>query len=190
MKLKKTILYIITLLLIPIIVTFSICLLPKNQNIKGIIIGNPIENVNLKYSYDNSFTSSFMNSSFLLQMLENDASKESEGKIIKLSRLIKDSSFILINIGKVDLSSLIKINEKENKLIFDKELIYQKSQVITYNLQQCIDLIFQYNNNIDVYIAKIAYNYSINNSDLINCYNDINNAYQNIASVNNVFFIE
>ena len=75
MKLKKTILYIITLLLIPIIVTFSICLLPKKQNIKGIIIGNPIENVNLKYSYDNSFTSSFMNSSFLLQMLENDASK-------------------------------------------------------------------------------------------------------------------
>lgn len=190
MKLKKTILYILTLILIPIIITFSICLLPKNNNDnKGLLIGNTVENININYQYDDTFTSSFMDSSYLLKMLKNDASKEIENKIIKLSSLIKKSSFIIINIGLVDIESLIEVNEKENLLIFDEELIYQKCEILFSNLRQCIKKTYEYNDKITVFINKLSYNYYINDEKLINIYNEINNSYKNISLENKATFI-
>lgn len=191
MKLKKTILYILTLILIPIIITFSICLLPKNNNDnKGLLIGNTVENININYQYDDTFTSSFMDSSYLLKMLKNDASKEIENKIVKLSSLIKKSSFIIINIGLVDIESLIEVNEKENLLIFDEELIYQKCEILFSNLRQCIKTTYEYNDKIAVFINKLSYNYYINDEKLINIYNDINNSYKNISLENKATFIQ
>ena len=182
MKLKKTILYLLTLLLIPLVVTFSICLLHNDKNdIKGLLIGNNIENVNVNYSYDDTFTSSFMDSSYLLKMIKNDASKEIDNKIVKLSTLIKKSNFVIINIGLVDIESLININENENKLIYDEEILYQKSEVLISNLKQIIDLIYDYNDKIGLFINKLSYNYYTNDAIVINLYKNINNLYEQVA---------
>ena len=182
MKLKKTILYLLTLLLIPLVVTFSICLLHNDKNdIKGLLIGNNIENVNVNYPYDDTFTSSFMDSSYLLKMIKNDASKEIDNKIVKLSTLIKKSNFIIISIGLVDIESLININENENKLIYDEEILYQKSEVLISNLKQIIDLIYDYNDKIDLFINKLSYNYYTNDAIVINLYKNINNLYEQVA---------
>ena len=182
MKLKKTILYLLTLLLIPLVVTFSICLLHNDKNdIKGLLIGNNIENVNVNYSYDDTFTSSFMDSSYLLKMIKNDASKEIDNKIVKLSTLIKKSNFVIINIGLVDIESLININENENKLIYDEEILYQKSEVLISNLKQIIDLIYDYNDKIGLFINKLRYNYYTNDAIVINLYKNINNLYEQVA---------
>lgn len=182
MKLKKTILYLLTLLLIPLVVTFSICLLHNDKNdIKGLLIGNNIENVNVNYPYDDTFTSSFMDSSYLLKMIKNDASKEIDNKIVKLSTLIKKSNFVIINIGLVDIESLININENENKLIYDEEILYQKSEVLISNLKQIIDLIYDYNDKIGLFINKLSYNYYTNDAIVINLYKNINNLYEQVA---------
>lgn len=182
MKLKKTILYLLTLLLIPLVVTFSICLLHNDENdIKGLLIGNNIENVNVNYSYDDTFTSSFMDSSYLLKMIKNDASKEIDNKIVKLSTLIKKSNFVIINIGLVDIESLININENENKLIYDEEILYQKSEVLISNLKQIIDLIYDYNDKIGLFINKLSYNYYTNDAIVINLYKNINKLYEQVA---------
>lgn len=182
MKLKKTILYLLTLLLIPLVVTFSICLLHNDKNdIKGLLIGNNIENANVNYPYDDTFTSSFMDSSYLLKMIKNDASKEIDNKIVKLSTLIKKSNFVIINIGLVDIESLININENENKLIYDEEILYQKSEVLISNLKQIIDLIYDYNDKIDLFINKLSYNYYTNDAIVINLYKNINNLYEQVA---------
>lgn len=182
MKLKKTILYLLTLLLIPLVVTFSICLLHNDKNdIKGLLIGNNIENVNVNYPYDDTFTSSFMDSAYLLKMIKNDASKEIDNKIVKLSTLIKKSSFVIINIGLVDIESLININENENKLIYDEEILYQKSEVLISNLKQIIDLIYDYNDKIGLFINKLSYNYYTNDAIVINLYKNINNLYEQVA---------
>lgn len=182
MKLKKTILYLLTLLLIPLVVTFSICLLHNDKNdIKGLLIGNNIENVNVNYPYDDTFTSSFMDSSYLLKMIKNDASKEIDNKIVKLSTLIKKSNFVIINIGLVDIESLININENENKLIYDEEILYQKSEVLISNIKQIIDLIYDYNDKIDLFINKLSYNYYTNDAIVINLYKNINNLYEQVA---------
>lgn len=182
MKLKKTILYLLTLLLIPLVVTFSICLLHNDKNnIKGLLIGNNIENVNVNYPYDDTFTSSFMDSAYLLKMIKNDASKEIDNKIVKLSTLIKKSNFVIINIGLVDIESLININENENKLIYDEEILYQKSEVLISNLKQIIDLIYDYNDKIGLFISKLSYNYYTNDAIVINLYKNINNLYEQVA---------
>ena len=182
MKLKKTILYLLTLLLIPLVVTFSICLLHNDKNdIKGLLIGNNIENVNVNYPYDDTFTSSFMDSSYLLKMIKNDASKEIDNKIVKLSTLIKKSNFVIINIGLVDIESLININENENKLIYDEEILYQKSEVLISNLKQIIDLIYDYNDKIGLFINKLSYNFYTNDAIVINLYKNINNLYEQVA---------
>ena len=182
MKLKKTILYLLTLLLIPLVVTFSICLLHNDKNdIKGLLIGNNIENVNVNYPYDDTFTSSFMDSSYLLKMIKNDASKEIDNKIVKLSTLIKKSNFVIINIGLVDIESLININENENKLIYDEEILYQKSEVLISNLKQIIDLIYDYNDKIGLFINKLSYNYYANDAIVINLYKNINKLYEQVA---------
>ena len=75
---------LISFLLVLIVVLFS-SLIIKKDNDKVTVIGNETANDS---NYDQTFTSSFMTSSFLLKMLNNDASKSIDGKIIKLSLLL------------------------------------------------------------------------------------------------------
>ena len=114
-------------------------------------------------------------------LIKNDASKEIDNKIVKLSTLIKKSNFVIINIGLVDIESLININENENKLIYDEEILYQKSEVLISNLKQIIDLIYDYNDKIGLFINKLSYNFYTNDAIVINLYKNINNLYEQVA---------
>ena len=71
MNKKKIIYVIITFLLMITIILLSINLHNRKNKSFVICLGNPINNQEI----DETFTSSFMDSSFLLKLLENDSSK-------------------------------------------------------------------------------------------------------------------
>ena len=129
-----------------------------------------------------TFTSSFMDSSYLLKLLSFDASKSNEGTIEKLSDIIKKSSFIIINIGLIDFDNLIKIDETNNILIYDEEMLYQKSEIFYSNLKNIITHIYKYNKSIDLYVKKISYHYYINNDNLLTFYSLVNENIQEIVT--------
>ena len=91
MKHKSKVIYaLIVVLLISITIAVTLVLNKKYVSDKQYIslVGNDVENID---NVDKTFTSSFMDSDYLLSLLENDASKIIDEKIVKLSQLVKKS---------------------------------------------------------------------------------------------------
>ena len=118
---------LILLVMIFLIITLSICIFSKKDNEEdnfAILIGNPLES-KLTIDYDDTFTSEFMSSSYLLKMFENDASKMDFNDEIKMQAEIAiDEADVVIFIvdGKEGLTS--------NDLIVRDILRRSKKEVI------------------------------------------------------------
>ena len=169
MKLKK-ILYILSLIiLITFIVFFSLNIYKNVNKDKTILLGNNIELI--KENVDDTFTSSFMTSTLLLKMIESDASKDKEGKIVKLSNLIKESKEIIINIGSVDLCNYIK---DEDGLIYDEIILKRKSEIIESNIYNIVKLINNKSNNTNILVCEISYPYTYKDDALIKIFDELN----------------
>ena len=144
MKLKKIIYSGVTILLITLIITFTTLIIKSYNKEQVIILGNPIENI----SYDNAddtFTSDFMTSNFLLKMLENDASKQNEERLIKLSSLIQNSKTIIVNIGYMDLCN-----------ISDEELLKRQAEITINNIKNIVKLVIQNSKNANIYVCLLS----------------------------------
>ena len=135
MRLKRIIYVIVIAFLIISIITLSIKIF-KIDNHKTTIIGNTIENIDDET--DDTFTSNFMTSSLLLKMLTNDASKEKNGKLIKLSKLIDASDEIIINVGLIDLCNYIK---EEDILIYDETILNRQSEITISNISSIVNIV-------------------------------------------------
>lgn len=185
----KNILYIFTsvFLIICIVVLSTLITIKSNKKDDyGIILGNLIEEkINLP-NCNQSFASNFMSVSYLEKMIKNDASKIINNKIVKLSKLIKDASYIIINIGVYDLCSNIKINETTNTLIYDEEVLKQKKQIIISIVNTIINDIHTINQNLIVYLKNVDYNYKIHDYELIKIFNELNQSYKNLTNNYNI----
>lgn len=185
----KNILYIFTsvFLIICIVVLSTLITIKSNKKDDyGIILGNVIEEkINIP-NCNQSFASNFMSVSYLEKMIKNDASKIINNKIVKLSKLIKNASYIIINIGEYDLSSNIKINETTNTLIYDEEVLRQKNEIIVSIVNIIIGDIQSMNQNLIVYLKNVDYNYQIHDYKLINIFNELNQSYKNLTNNYNI----
>lgn len=169
MKLKK-ILYILSLIvLITFTVLLSIKIYKSTNKDKTIILGNNIELI--KENVDDTFTSSFMTSTLLLKMIESDASKDKEGKIVKLSNLIKESKEIIVNVGSVDLCNYIK---DEENLIYDEIILKRQSEIIESNIYNIVKLINSKSKNANILVYKITYPYTYKDDALIKIFDELN----------------
>jgi hypothetical protein len=135
------------------------------------LLGNPIENITYG-NVDETFTSTFMTSNFLLKMIENDASKQCDDKLIKLSSLMQDSKIIIINIGYMDLCN-----------IDDEEMLIRQSEITVSNIKSIVNLILQKSKNTMIYLCLIQ---SIENSNLVHIYQDINYKIKLISTENGI----
>lgn len=185
----KNILYIFTsvFLIICIVVLSTLITIKSNKKDDyGIILGNVIEEkINLP-NCNQSFASNFMSVSYLEKMIKNDASKIINNKIVKLSKLIKNASYIIINIGEYDLYSNIKINETTNTLIYDEEVLRQKNEIIVSIVNIIIGDIQSMNQNLIVYLKNVDYNYQIHDYKLINIFNELNQSYKSLTNNYNI----
>ena len=181
---KKKILYSIVLILLIIsIILLSINLINRKNKSFVICIGNPINNQEI----DETFASSFMDSSFLLKLLENDSSKNVNNKIVKLSNYVKSSSMIIINIGNFEISDLI---EETTSLTYDYELLERQRNVLLSNIPKIVDLVRNINYFANISIQPLIYSFLINDESLVEFYKNTNDSFKNIANQYKVNFLE
>ena len=180
MRLKKVLFKLFLLVMILIIVTLSILVFTKKgeeKNEYAILLGNPLDK-QITIEYDDTFTSEFMNSSYLLKLFEYDASKSVDGKLIKLTSLIKDSSIVIVNIGDLEIKSLINASD-------DQEVIDRTIDIYLNNLNAIINHIYDNKKNIQVYVCNIKYTESNYDKTLINIFSSLNESIRIIAKKNN-----
>lgn len=180
MRLKKVLFKLFLLVMILIIVTLSILVFTKKgeeKNEYAILLGNPLDK-QITIEYDDTFTSEFMNSSYLLKLFEYDASKSVDGKLIKLTSLIKDSSIVIVNIGSFEIKSLITDS-------YDEEIIDRTIDVYLNNLDDILNNINNNNQNIQVYVCNIKYTEGKYDKTLINIFSSLNESIRIIAKKNN-----
>ena len=166
---KRKIIYItIVMLLVSITLLVTISLKKDNKYQKVILLGNDYNITNA----DKTFTSSFMDSQYLLTILESDASKVIDDKVIKLSNLIKSSTNVIINIGKIDIEEQISIID--NKLIYDLDIINRKKEMLIHNKEHIVSIIHSINDKTIIEFVELSYPYSIHDDNIISIYKEIN----------------
>lgn len=176
---------LILLVMIFLIITLSICIFSKKDNEEdnfAILIGNPLES-KLTIDYDDTFTSEFMSSSYLLKMFENDASKSVDGKVIKLTSLVKKANVIILNIGSFEIYSVIDVYANS----YDDEILNRTIDIYLNHLNMIIDNIKEINSNL--YVCNIKYPLSSYNKDLSIIFKNLNESINQILKSKSVKLI-
>lgn len=176
MKHKK-IFVILSIVLLIVIILLSVSLAKYKYNDQKLLLGNDINIENV----DKTFVSEQMDASYLLKMLEYDASKVKEDKIIKLSVLIKNSKHIIINIGKVDILSYVSDN-----LSFDEEIITRKMEITLDYIDKIVKKIKKINNKSIVQLCHLSYYNEVKNENLAIKINEFNMNLSKIANNNGI----
>ena len=176
MKHKSKVIYaLIVVLLISITIAVTLVLNKKYVNDKQYIslVGNDVENID---NIDKTFTSSFMDSDYLLSLLENDASKIIDEKIVKLSQLVKKSSLVMVNIGKIDIKNNISFNGET--LNYDVDILQRKKEILFNNIYRIIEKLLGYNKNLTIELIYLTWDENIKDDFINNIIEDINLKYK------------
>ena len=174
MKHKKAVLYVFVVFFL-IISTLIFTVIIKNNsdgNNINVLLGNKI---NIEDSKTNdTFTNEFMDSNYLKQLILNDASKQIDNKIVKLSYLIKKSKNIYIYIGINDFNTLINEDSLNNKLTYDFDLLKRKQEIYFNNLVIIKNKIIQINDKANITFINLPYLYLIKDKTILDFYSNIN----------------
>lgn len=174
---------LLLLIMIFIILTLSICILFKKESSKEnltILIGNPLDK-KINVEYDDTFTNEFINSNYLLKLIENDASKSVDGKLVKLTSLIKKANIIILNIGEFEINSLIDNNQNN----YDVQIIDRTIDIYLNNLNAILNKIEDINDDSLIYVCNITYPLSNYDDTLSTVYKTLNESINEIVKKNN-----
>lgn len=188
MKRKKIFYFSILILLIVSIVSLTVLIIKKQKCFKetGVLLGCPIENIKINKEYNDSFVYEYATSTHLQKMIELDASKTFDGKIIKLSTLINNATFIVINVGTNDLTNYININNFKNTLSYDIEILERQISIIVSSVSASINSINTMNNNCKIYLLNQQYPFAIYDETIDNLFNSLNESYEILANKHNI----
>lgn len=103
-----------------------------------------VENVNTDYA------SSRVDSSLLLEMINKDAYNGSDFGLVSL---IESSKYITISVGMNDIIDYIRFDSNNQKIIYDKEFIKRKLEIMKQNYYEIIDEIESLNDKASVYLV-------------------------------------
>lgn len=153
-----------------------------------------LDNNNYFNSSNSTFTSNNINTSTLLRLIENNSKKSIDGKLVKISEVIKSSKCMSLVIGNGDLTDKIDYNRENKELNYDFDLLYRQIEISSANIHSIIDEIHSINNNIDVFVIG-AYNpfydyFGINKDALHTIFNAYNNYIKDICIQTNSNFID
>lgn len=173
MKHKKKLLYVfIVCFLVAFTLVFTMFIKNNKSDKLNVLLGNKVEIEQIQLN--DTFTSDFMDSNYLKELLINDASKQIDGKIVKLSNLIKNSKNVYINIGSIDLNTLIEQDNINNKLNYDLQLIERKLEIYFANINIIKEKIIDINKKTNICFISLSYPYSINDDNIKEIYEKIN----------------
>ncbi|MDY2888747.1 MAG: hypothetical protein SOU19_04185 [Candidatus Caccosoma sp.] len=148
-----------------------------------VMLGNDFNDVKVNTSIDKTFVSNFMESDYLLKIINNDASKIVDDKVLKISALVKKSNIAFISIGTNDIKNLIKVDESLKTVSFDEDIVNRKIEILLFNVNEIVNQLKTINPSINVYLLKIEYFLNYKNEKIESYIELINQRYKNIANI-------
>lgn len=148
-----------------------------------VMLGNDFNDVKVNTSIDKTFVSNFMESDYLLKIINNDASKIVDNKVLKISALVKKSNIAFISIGTNDIKNLIKVDESLKTVSFDEDIVNRKIEILLFNVNEIVNQLKTINPSINVYLLKIEYFLNYKNEKIESYIDLINQRYKNIANI-------
>ena len=188
MKRKKIIYFSILIFLVISIISLTFLIVHKQKSFKenGVLLGSPIENIKISKEYNDSFVYEYATATHIQKMIELDASKTLDGKIVKLSTLINNATFIVINVGTNDLTNYININSFKNTLSYDIEVLERQISIIISSVSASINSISTINNKCEIYLLNQQYPFAIYDETIDNLFNSLNESYEILANKHNI----
>lgn len=104
-----------------------------------------VSKVNSNYAF------SSVDSSLLLKMISEDSSS---GKDDGLVGAIKDSKYITISVGMNDILEYIRFDSNNQKIVYDKEYIKRKLEIMKQNYYEIVEEIKSINGNASIYLLS------------------------------------
>lgn len=93
-----------------------------------------------------------MTSKKMLEMIEKDTYKDDETALVSL---IKKSKYITITLGINDIINLLKYDTYQNKLVYDKDIIVNKIEILKHNYHEIIEEIKNLNSDVKVFTIGV-----------------------------------
>lgn len=98
---------------------------------------------------NDNYTSSKIDSTLLLKMISEGASS---GKDEGLKSLIENSKYITISVGMNDILDYIRFDSNNQKIVYDKEYIKRKLEIMKQNYFDIVEEIKNINGDARVYL--------------------------------------
>lgn len=155
------------------------------------LLGEYFVSNNLVSKVNDSYTKSSITSEMLLEMINKDAYNEnSEG----LLSLIKDSKYVTISVGMNDILQYLRFDSNRQELIYDKEIVDRKLEIMKQNYCEIIEEIKNINENINVYLVSYYYPFEWVNEDnkieVNEVFNKLNSSIKEVSEVTNVHYVD
>lgn len=114
------------------------------------LLGDYLIDNNLISEVNTNYVSSSIDSSMLLEMIVKDAYSGSDSGLVSL---IKDSKYITISVGMNDVIKYIRFDSDNKEVIYDKEYIRRKLEIMKQNYLEIVEEIKELNEGVSVYLV-------------------------------------
>ena len=147
------------------------------------LLGEYFVDNNLIDEINSSYAFSGVDSSKLLEMIEKDAYS---GKDDGLVSLIKESKYITVSVGMNDIIEYIKFDSSNKKVVYDKEFIKRKMEIMKQNYLEIVEEIKQLNEGVSVYL--IGYYSPLEYEEEV--FNMLNDSIKQVSELCNVYYVD
>ncbi len=190
MKLKKWRFSVLIILCIFLILSLTSLIVYKSSHKEqGVLLGNPIHNVSFQFPYDETFTSSTMDTYLLEKMIINDVKKVQHQKTIQISKLIQKSTYVVICIGQIDLAKKIIYDDANKTFLYDDDLIHKQMQIIVELLNNIILKIKEIQPHAILYLCQVRNPFLIKNEKVQQYFDLLNQNYLTLCKKYQAFLI-
>lgn len=155
------------------------------------LLGDYFTSNNMVRNVDTSYTSSNVTSSLLLEMITKDSySGEGDG----LVSLIEQSKYITISVGMNDIIQYIRFDSNEQKIIYDKEFIKRKLEIMKQNYYEIVDEILDINDKVAVYLVGYYCPFDWVSEDYKDSVNEVfvmlNDSIKEIGEITSAYYVD
>ena len=140
-----------------------------------------VENVNYSYS------SSGIDSSKLLEMINKDAYLSNGDNLIKQ---IENSKYITISVGMNDILQYIRFDSNNKEIIYDKEFIKRKLEVMKQNYYESVEEIKNINDEVSVYLIGYYCPFATEEDDFSEVFNMLNDSIRQVSELMSVNYVD
>lgn len=144
-----------------------------------------VKNVNVNYA------SPLYDSEMLLEMISRNAYS---GKDDGLVKAIKRSEYITVSVGMNDIIDYIRFDSSQKKIIYDKDFIKRKIEIMKQNYYEIVDQIQELNDKSKVYLVGYYYPYCNDDKecekDVHEVFGLLNEGIKDVSVVSDVYYVD